>query len=487
MASKPPRSLSDLDIFEQVHTALGLTAKLDDFYTVFASLLVDPMVLSLSRVFILRDDEKKEALTGRLALGASTRTEHKLFRNQLESETSRINEMIEMVQSESPEPHAIDALLNLRFHAIWIQMLQSSENEARAGEGVSMNSAFQGFLLPKSLVAKDSCLGRILSQPHAFILADEDGLPPSLGSLLEYPALLGRLVTKRGVHAVVLADAAFEERPTITQEMVARFQTVLNLASVALENVELVQELTETTERLRQMDRLKTNFLSIVSHELRTPLTSILGFVSLVADQKVGPLADPQRDLLSRVVNHCLHLQDMVNDLMEVGELESGGILDYTVQAVDPLAILLNVIPTVNARRSVKRPRIEPGIGADGVPLIRGDSKALQRILFHLIDNAVKFSTGDEAVVRVEFTVVGGSLEISVCDQGIGIPTDQLKRIWERFYQVDYRLERAYGGMGIGLNIVKMLLDATNGQIRVESSVGAGSRFTVSYPLAPSK
>ncbi len=476
-----PGPEGDLALFEQVHTALGLTGKLEDFYTVFASLLVDPEVLGFSRVFLLRTDEQAESLVGRLALGARDREEHEKFRSTLSSETARINEMIELVQSDSPEPHAIDPLLNLRFHAIWIQMLQAGDSSG--GEGTTMNDSFQQVAIPFSHISGDSSLFRAQYQPRSAAISELTDFPGALSNFIEAPAVLGRLVTKRGVHALVIADIAFQENQTFPPHTLARFQTILNLASVALENVELVEELTDTTNKLKEMDRLKTNFLSIVSHELRTPLTSILGFVSLVAEAKVGPISEAQQDLLRRVVNHSLHLQDMVNDLLEVAEIESGGMVSFSRGPVDPLAILLNVIPTITARRSSRNPKIEPVIGSGGVPLIRGDQRALERILFHLIDNGIKFSQGAEALVTVAFTVDSGKLDMTVADNGIGIPSDQLKRIWDRFYQVDYRLERAYGGMGIGLNIVKMLLDATGGQIRVESSVGSGSKFTISYPI----
>jgi signal transduction histidine kinase len=361
-------------------------------------------------------------------------------------------------------------------------MLQAGD--AASGEGTTMNAAFQAIQIRNGSITKGTILHDALNNPRPVVLENGANLPEELRPFVQTPAVMGRLITKRGVHAIVFADMAFQENPPPQTQILARFQTVLNLASVALENVELVEALTETTNRLKEMDRLKTNFLSIVSHELRTPLTSILGFVSLVAEGKVGPISEGQQDLLRRVVNHSLHLQDMVNDLLEVAEIESGGMLAVNLGPVDPLAILLNITPVITSRRSNRHPQIEPVPGPGGVPLIRSDQRGLERILFHLIDNAVKFSQGNEAKVRVEFAVENGRLNITVADNGIGIPPDQLKRIWDRFYQVDFRLERAYGGLGIGLNIVKMLLDATAGQIRVESTPGVGSRFTISYPLA---
>ncbi len=227
---------------------------------------------------------------------------------------------------------------------------------------------------------------------------------------------------------------------------------------------------------------MKTNFLSIVSHELRTPLTSIIGFVHLLTEGRVGETSPAQADLLKRVSQHASHLQSMVNDVLEIAEVEAGGIINASVQPVDPLAAVLRVIPKIEARRGTKQITIEPVLQGR-IPMMLGDAHALERILFHLLDNAVKFIP-HAGRVTIEFQQREHDLDVTVADSGIGIPKENVQRIFEHFYQVDFRLERAYGGMGIGLSVVKMLLEATGGRIRVESSVGLGSRFTLTYPVS---
>ena len=120
------------------------------------------------------------------------------------------------------------------------------------------------------------------------------------------------------------------------------------------------------------------------------------------------------------------------------------------------------------------------------VPMVWADHTALERVFFHLLDNAVKFirATGG---VTVEFAESEGMLLIDIRDTGIGISAENLQRIFEYFYQVDFRLERAWGGMGIGLTVVKLLLDCMRGTIRVESTPGTGTRFTLSFPIARGK
>jgi signal transduction histidine kinase len=478
--SIPPDMMSGrhseaLNLLEQVHMALGCVSKLDDFYIVLASLLVDPNAFAFSRAFLLRYDERTHSFSGRLALGANTRDEHEEFLRDLQEETTRLKEQIEAIRRESPEPFAIQALYNLRFHSLWIHLLQGRE------EGTGMNAEFQNVTLERDELGLDHVLERAATTTHAIALEPVGVDIAGLEDFVRLPLITGRLATKRGLHGIVITDRLFDSH-TLDDEALYQFQWLLNHAAVSLDNVELVEELTQTTERLQEVDRLKTSFLSIVSHELRTPLTSIVGFTQLLLDEQLGTLTAAQRDLLKRVDQHSANLQSMVNDVLEIAEIEAGGMVNVELGPVDPLGALLNTVGKIEGRRGTKKITIQPVV-RDQVPLIRGDERALERIYFHLLDNAVKFIPS-EGTITVEFERHDDVLDIMITDTGIGIPQENLKKIFDYFYQVDFRLERAYGGMGIGLTVVKLLLDALGGQISVESTPGIGSRFTLSFPVA---
>lgn len=467
--------LQELHLLDQVHTALGSASRLDDFYVIACSLLVDPNTFAFSRALFLRYDERNRTFGGKLAVGGESREEHEEFRRSLSGEEARLQEQMDAAQKSSPEPIAIQPLYDLRFHGLWIHLLQENE------EGTNLNSRFHAIQLRRDNLPQNHLLEQASEQSSAKLYSEETADISGLESFVHLPLIAGRLMTKRGIHGILIADRAFETAP-LNADSLLHFQWLLNHASVMLDNVELVSELRATTERLQEVDRMKTNFLSIVSHELRTPLTSIIGFVHLLSEGRVGETTQAQTDLLKRVAQHAAHLQHMVNDLLEIAEVEAGGIINATVQPVDPLAAVLRVIPKIEARRGNKQVSVEPIIEGP-VPLLLGDPNALERILFHLVDNAVKFIPKNGRV-WIEFKPHEHDLHVTVADTGIGIPKENLQRIFDHFYQVDFRLERAYGGMGIGLSVVKMLLDATGGRIQVESSEGIGSRFTVSYPLA---
>lgn len=467
--------MQELYLLEQIHTALGSASKLDDFYIIMASLLLGPNTFGFSRAFIIRYDERSRSFNGRLALGPSSQEEHNRLRAELLEEELRLQELLQEMQRDSPEPGVLQRLDDLRYHAVWIGLLQGQD------QGTSLNAKFSELTWKRDALSGDHVLELASAATQATLFVPGEVNVAGLESLFTEPFIAGRLITKRGLHAVIVADRMYENSPA-EAESVVYFQWLLNHASVTLDNVELVAELTETTERLREVDRLKTNFLSIVSHELRTPLTSIIGFVHLLSEGKVGEMVPAQLDLLRRVSQHSNNLQSMVNDLLEIAEVEAGGMVNVSVHPIDPLSAVLKVAPKAETRRGNSQIKVEPVI-RDRVPLIIADETALERILFHLLDNALKFSSSPGRVT-VEFQQQGTDVDIVIADSGIGIREENLQRIFDHFYQVDFRLERVYGGMGIGLSVVKILLNATGGRIKVESRAGEGSRFTLTYPLA---
>ncbi|PKO16026.1 hypothetical protein CVU37_11775 [candidate division BRC1 bacterium HGW-BRC1-1] len=469
------RYQQELNLLEQVHVALGTASKLDDFYLITASLLVDPNAFGYSRAFILRCDERCNTFIGRVALGLKTAEEDKEFRNSLMEETLHLQELVKAIETDSGEAHAIQPLYDLRYHTLWIEMLQADS------KCEDFNLAFRDVSLHRDGLPSNHLLEIAATSTRASLI-EGDGALDGLEDFISTPCVAGRLITRRGLHGIVIADCSFES-DGMDEERLYHFQWLLNHASVTLENVELVEDLTATTIRLQEMDRLKTNFLSIVSHELRTPLTSIIGFVHLLLNEKMGALTRPQLDLLKRVSQHSSHLQSMVNDILEIAEVEGGGMVNVMLEHVDPLEAFLSVLPRVENRRGSRNIVIEPVL-QDTVPLVWADQNALERVYYHLLENAVKFIP-TEGRVTLEFNEHEGMLDIAIQDTGIGISEENLKKIFDHFYQVDFRLERVYGGMGIGLTVVKLLLDAMKGRIRVESTEGQGSRFILSFPVVP--
>ncbi len=231
----------------------------------------------------------------------------------------------------------------------------------------------------------------------------------------------------------------------------------------------------------KELERMKSNFLSVVSHELRTPLHSIKGFVEIILMGKTGPINDLQQDFLSTVKEQTIVLQRQIDDLLEFSRLESGQIR----LQVEPLS--LSAIA-----RSVKE-KLAPLAESAGLtlvnrvpedlPSIEGDRLRLEQVLTNLVENAIKFTPAGGQVILTGRDV-GDAVEIRVRDTGIGIPLSEQERIFDRFYQVDGGASRLYRGTGLGLTICKHIVEHHRGHIWVESNpqVQPGSTFCVRLP-----
>lgn len=245
-------------------------------------------------------------------------------------------------------------------------------------------------------------------------------------------------------------------------------------------NDQLVQqkvELEKINKELKSLDEMKTNFLSTISHELRTPLTSILGNTKLIV-QRYEKMPDlDKKEFLKTTVRQGEHLLNLVNDILDVAKAESGHLKLEKVQ------LDLKEIVEISVE-SVRILADERGVSLKWDILTRetmifADPARLQQILINLLGNAIKFtSQGEEIVVKIENYVHSEDvLLISVIDNGVGIPEDKIKILFNRFAQVDNTPTREAGGTGLGLAIVKELVHLHGGRIWVESEVGKGSAF----------
>ncbi|MDI6829114.1 MAG: ATP-binding protein [Armatimonadota bacterium] len=232
---------------------------------------------------------------------------------------------------------------------------------------------------------------------------------------------------------------------------------------------------------IRNVERMKTAFVSTVSHELRTPLTSIKGFIStLLMDEEGYYDRDTQREFYTIIDTECDRLTRLISDLLNVSRIEAGRALELNLKPVN-LPNLIEKVVTVQKSYTNKHTfKIE----LDDLPEITADEDKVDQILTNLTNNAIKYSPKG-GQITITGTSKDGMVTISVADQGMGIPKDHLPKVFERFHRVDNRDTREVGGTGIGLYLVKHLVEAHGGKIWVESELGKGSTFTFTLPITP--
>jgi two-component system, OmpR family, phosphate regulon sensor histidine kinase PhoR len=233
--------------------------------------------------------------------------------------------------------------------------------------------------------------------------------------------------------------------------------------------------------RLKELENIRKDFVANVSHELRTPLTSIRGFAETLLD---GALEDRSnnRRFVEIIKSHALRLTDLTTDLLTLATLESES-FQLKSETVELPALVQEVLESFRPLVRAKSQGLEAVIEAE-VPPIRVDRSRIRQVLINLLDNAVKF-TAEEGKIKVEVRLNAErtSVELHVSDQGIGIPSSDLPRIFERFYRVDKARSREQGGTGLGLAIVRHIVEAHRGQVSVKSTLGQGADFCVTLPL----
>ncbi len=257
------------------------------------------------------------------------------------------------------------------------------------------------------------------------------------------------------------------------------------------------QKLRTSLEKLRELDKLKSNFLAMISHELRTPLTSVIGYSEMMLEGMAGDLNQEQKEYVQTIKDKGENLLHLIGMLLDMSKIEANA-LRLNLGEVD-VAKQIEVAKSYVVPQATKkgiRVVIQPD--AD-LPRIPGDADKVRQALINLLGNAVKFTpAGGEIRVKARawlgqrrYTGEQGRfgppderfIRIDVEDTGIGIPTDKLAQVFESFYQVDNSITREYGGTGLGLPIVKRFIEAHRGEVWVESQERLGTVFTLILPI----
>ena len=240
----------------------------------------------------------------------------------------------------------------------------------------------------------------------------------------------------------------------------------------------MVVLLRDISERKR-MEQMRSEFMSNVSHELRTPLTSIRGFVETLQDSGTD---DPQltRHFLGIIATETARLSSLVDDLLDLSRIEERRVV-HRWQREDIGTLVDQVLTVCGSRAEDKQIAIKASL-QPRLPRLFGDPDLLAQVLINLVDNAIKY-TPTGGTITISAPVEGDEIRIDVADTGVGIPAENLPRIFERFYRVEKARTRGKGGTGLGLAIVKHIIKGHGGRVDVKSVVGKGTVFSIFLPL----
>ncbi|MBI5839760.1 MAG: PAS-domain containing protein [Chloroflexi bacterium] len=226
---------------------------------------------------------------------------------------------------------------------------------------------------------------------------------------------------------------------------------------------------------LKELDRLKNDFVHTVSHDLRSPLTAVLGYTELI--ERTGPLSENQQEFLHRIQGSVQHITTLINDLLDLGRLEAG--FDTRRESIQLEGVLRYTLDMFESHMQKKKITLTTNI-APNLHSLRANPIRIRQMMDNLVGNAIKY-TPEGGTIRVGVSMEDNQIILEVTDSGPGIPTGEQNRVFDKFYRAS-NVPDGIGGSGLGLAIVKSIVDSHQGRVWVESNVGKGSSFFVVFP-----
>jgi len=356
-------------------------------------------------------------------------------------------------------------------------------------------------------------LGKVIFGP--FRPAEMEGLPeglPALDESFDVTAAMGYVEKIRQAPDATVVKIMEHFRLVLEVILHAGYQaqltSTMHIESVTESHRELIEKnlrLEESLEKLKELDRLKSNFLATVSHELRTPLTSVIGYSEMLIEGLAGEMKPEQVEYVKTIMEKGENLLQIISSILDISKIESGKV-QLSLTEVDVAEIARAAVSTVLPQAQKGELQLLTEIER-GLPRIPADRAKVRQCMVNLLANAVKFTpkSGTITLSLARYTGPRRSLpddpdgafglfepkenhfiKIAVIDTGIGIPADKLERVFDTFYQVDNSPTREYGGTGLGLSIVRSYIEAHGGEVWVDSSSGEGSTFSFLLPIEPS-
>ena len=390
--------------------------------------------------------------------------------SQVLTRTYDLNELLQLILSAAIELTDTETASIMLLNEAGTELRFAASTGNGSHKLASLKVPVEGSLAGSILAAgKPMVIQDVQSDPRHFRGVDTQ-LDFESRSLLGVPLM----IRDKPIGVLEALNKSGDE--SFTEEDGQVLMTLAAQAAVAIENAQLVTALQKAYERLNEVDQIKSDFIAIASHELRTPLGLILGYAAMLKDEANPEMAEQ----LEVVVQSALRLRGLIDDMVNLQHVAEGK-APLELTRFDLAEMLEAGVQSVRELYTAKEQAIR--IEAPERPIaINADRSKLALAFSNLLTNAIKYTPPHGRIV-VSFEVAGDEAQVHVADTGVGIPAENLERIFERFYQVEPHLTRKHGGLGLGLAIAKGMVTLHGGRIWCESVEGYGSRFTFAIPL----
>lgn len=308
-------------------------------------------------------------------------------------------------------------------------------------------------------------------------------MPPPIRELLLGMGVVSVLLTPFGVGDELLGALILlrklPHRPWTRPEIEA-VEALTGDVGQALDHAQVYEREEQLVAELQALDRAKTGFLASASHDLRTPLTSVIGYVEMVQDGEAGPVTDKQAQMLATISRNVHRLGNLIEDMLTISKIELGA-FSSDLQPVDLARLIPDPVDIVMPSAAAAGLTFEVACPEEGLP-VEGDASQLERVVMNLLTNAVKY-TPSGGRVALTATSAGGHAVVAVQDTGIGIPEEEQPSLFTPFFRASNAVDRAITGSGLGLSIVRSIIEQHHGDIELRSGRDQGTTVTVRIPL----
>jgi GAF domain-containing protein/CheY-like chemotaxis protein len=497
IATKRPVAIEDAANDPLLATVREITLPLR-----IASLLLVPIIINDEVIGALGADAigKKHVFTEReinLAIAMADQLSIMLQNRQLLEETKRRAVQLQtssdvgrvatsILDQETMLSQAVE-LIRERFGFYHVQIFLVDEAKQFAILYKSTGEAGRKLLAlgHKLAIGSQSVIGQVTYQRQPIVVRDTDAVEagtihhrneflPETRAELAIPLQVGDTL-------IGALDVQSTSPRAFPSEEISVLETLAAQLAIAIQNARAFTEQQQTAERLKEIDKLKTQFLANMSHELRTPLNSIIGFSRVILKGIDGPLTELQKTDLTSIHNSGQHLLGLINNILDLSKIEAGK-MELNFEEVQLEPIIKGVMSTAVALVKDRPITLHQDI-PENLPAVWADPTRIRQIILNLVSNACKFT--DEGRVKISAFADQERVTISVSDTGIGIPEENLTSIFEEFTQVDSSTTRKVGGTGLGLPISHHFVEMHQGKIWVESKLGYGSTFKFFIPIRP--
>ncbi len=328
----------------------------------------------------------------------------------------------------------------------------------------------------------------ITSQIDIFAIATKEFSEGNLDYKIEMPSTdefhnLGELFNKMALDLkfskIALEDYSQNLEKQVEDRTAELEEKIYELSKNKAALLNIMEDLRESMDKQKQLEKVKTEFLSVTSHELRTPITPMKAQLQMVLGEYFGKLSPEQKKSLDMVLRNAVRLDHLIGDILDISKLQSGA-MKFIFEKVNMNKIIDNVSETMSLKANEKNIKLE--LVEKDLPEIIGDSDRLTQVLVNLVNNAIKF-TDPNGIIQVKSENKNDQIVVSVKDNGIGISKEDQKRLFTPFVQVDSSHSRKYEGSGLGLAICKGIILRHGGKIWIESDLGKGSEFIFTIPI----